>query len=202
MNITNTKQGNKIIRTTVEELPLYSCRKTYVDEWDIDTFTEDLINDGLLFCLPRYRQLHQIKISTQSDKPFTEFQEQVKKEYGDNYNYYWIHCLSHSGEYYSISEGAFQHTNEFTVRNWDTSNAGFVAVPKDLKISLNYISGMLTDLSNGSIYRYDIIDNEKDETVETYYEFLHATTKEQREFDVKNAKENYNIDLDDIELEY
>lgn len=202
MKITNTKQGNKIIRTTVEELPLYSCRKTYADEWDIDTFTEDLTQDGLLFCLPRYKQLHTIKISTQSDKPFTEFKEQVKQQYGDNYNCYWIHCLSHSGEYYSISEGAFQHTNEFTVRNWDTSNAGFVAVPKNSKISLTYISNMLTDLSNGSIYRYDIIDNETDETVETYYECLHATTREQRQQDIKHAKEIYNIDLDSIELKY
>ena len=202
MKITNERQGNKIIRTTVEELPLYSCRKTYADEWDIDTFTEDLTQDGLIFCLPRYKQLHTIKISTQSDKPFTEFKEQVKQQYGDNYNCYWIHCLSHSGEYYSISEGAFQHTNEFTVRNWDTSNAGFVAVPKNSKISLTYISNMLTDLSNGSIYRYDIIDNETDETVETFYEFLHATTREQRQQDIKHAKETYNIDLDSIELKY
>lgn len=201
MKITNEKVGNKIIRTTVAELPLYTCRKTQADYYDISDLAESLLTDGLLFCLPRYKQLHQIKISTQSDKPFTEFKEQVKKEYGDKYNCYWIHCLSHSGEYYSISEGAFQHTNEFTVRNWDTSNAGFVAVPKDLKISLDYISGMLTDLSNGSIYRYDIIDNENDETVETFYEFLYATTPEQRKQDLEHAKKVYDIDLDKVELE-
>lgn len=201
MKVTNEKVGNKIIRTTVVELPLYTCRKYQADDFDLSDMEESLLIDGLLFCLPRYRQLHTIDISRESDTPFKDFQEHIKKEYGDKYKCYWISCLDHSGEYYSVNENAFQHDGTFTVRNWDTSNVGFVAIPKDTKITPEYISNLLTDLANGSVYRYDIIDNENDETVETFYEFLYSTTPEQRKQDLEHAKKVYDIDLDKVELE-
>lgn len=199
--IKNTKvlEGNKVIQTVVKELPRYSVSKVQAGYWFNGSEIYDYLVDslGLHFCLPEWKgSIHEIDVSKDSDNPFEDFKKQVAEKYGDKFNYYWVHELRHSGSSFSIAECPHRNTGEFTITNWDTSNVGFVAIPKDSKIELSTIGNMLTDLWEGSIYSYEVYDNLHNEVVESYEYWLTTTSQQEWNDTCKEAQETYGVDLE------
>lgn len=200
--VENVRKDNKVIRKTVivEELPLYSCVKNYTNETEIEDYIF-LLSESVKFCLPMWDELHSIDIDRNSDTPFSDF----KKAVGEDYECYWVKCLDHSGQYFSLSQEPHRDNGQFTVQNWDTSNVGFCAIPKKSASKMfdtpEKIANMMTNIANGSIWCYDIIDNEKEECIETYWRFLYESDDQRKEWErnVKHAKDVYGIDLESVE---
>ena len=204
--IKNTKvlEGNKVIQTVVKELPRYTVSKVQANYWfNSGEIHEYLVGClGLHFCLPNWgRSIHEIDVSEDSDTPFEDFKEQVVAKYGDKFKFCWVHELRHSGSSFSIAECPHKDNGQFTVQNWDTSNVGFVAIPKDSKIELSTIGNMLTDLWEGSIYSYDVYDNFHNEVVESYEYWLTTTSRQEWNDTCKEAQETYGVDLESADRE-
>lgn len=195
------KQGNEnvVVETVIKELPRYSVNKVQADDW----FEGGQIYDylvgclGLHFCLPEWKgSIHEIDVSKDSDNPFEDFKKQVAEKYGDKFNYYWVHELRHSGISFTIAECPHSDTGEFSIRNWDTSNVGFVAVPKDSKLELSTIGNMLTDLWEGTIDLYEVYDNYHEEIVDSYEYWFNTTDRAEWNKTCKEAQETYGVDLE------
>ena len=200
--VENNIKNNKVIRKTVivEELPLYSCLKNYASDCEFDDFIQRLIDENIKFCLPMWSELHTIEIDHNSNTPFNDF----KKAVGKDYDCYWIRCLDHSGQYFSLADTPHKNNGQFTIENCDTSNVGFCAIPKKVSKMFNTpkkVANMLNNIANSGILYYVIIDNEKEECVETYLRFLYESDEQRKEWerDVKRAKDVYGVDLESME---
>lgn len=192
----------KVIETTKKELPRYSVSKIQADWWfEGGQIYDYLVADmGLHFCLPEWKgSIHEIDVDKYDDNPFESFKTQVKEKYGDKFNYYWVRELKHSGSSFTIAETPHRNTGEFTITNWDTSNVGFVAIPKDSKLELSTLGNMLTDLWEGTIYSYEIYDNYHEENVESYEYWLNTNNYAEWQKSCKEAQEIYGVDLEQAE---
>lgn len=186
----------------VDVVPRYRVEKSQADYWfDGGEIYEYIVATlGCHFCLPSWKNsLHEIDVDKYIDNPFEDFKKQVIDKYGDKFNYYWVHELRHSGSSFTIAECPHKDNGEFTIRNWDTSNVGFVAIPKDSKIELSALGSMMTDLWEGTIDQYYVYDNYDDECVDNYEYWANAHTMEDYK-QLRNAiKTKYGVDIDNLD---
>lgn len=193
----NKLVGNKVVRTTTETLPRYKVIKTDVD---FDFLKQDsrgfFIDKDIHICLPKYNVLHEVNISRESDTPMKDFKEYITKHYNKEYNFYWIREFNHSGSSFTLAETPHIKTDAFTAYNWDTSNVGFVAIPKNSKITPETVGNMITDLWEGTIYEYAVVDNLTNDYVDNWEFWLNTTTQEEYKQMVKYFKDTYDIDME------
>ena len=185
----------------VEVLPRYRVEKSQADYWfdggEIYRYIVETL--GCHFCLPEWKgSIHEINVSTDSDNPMQDFRQAVIAKYGDKFNYYWVHELRHSGSSFTIAECPHKDNGEFTIRNWDTSNVGFVAIPKDSKIEISALGNMLTDLWEGTIDQYCVYDNYDEECVYEYEYWSNASTMDDYKQMRKDIETKYGVDIDNL----
>lgn len=196
--------GEKVVETTIKELDRYSVSKVQAEWW----FEGGQIYDYLVgtlgchFCLPEWKgSIHEINVSTDSDNPMQDFRQAVIAKYGDKFNFFWVRELKHSGSSFTIAEMPHKDNGQFTIQNWDTSNVGFVAIPKDSKLELSTLGNMLTDLWEGTIYSYEIYDNYHEENVDSYEYWLTTNNYDEWKKMCKEAKDTYGVDLEQADKE-
>lgn len=183
---TSVKDGNRIIRTRVESLPLYRAEK-YVPEpyefADLDSYFEDCH-----FCLPKWSELHDSKLDCDT---MDRFKKLVHTNYGEEYNFYFVQLYKHSCERFILTD------TDKRVDEWDSGIVGFCAIPKHT--DKDSIGDQMTDIWEGTIYQYNIYNNETDDIIDTYERWLNYHTLKEWDDMCSEAKEKYGVNLDEIE---
>lgn len=184
--------GDKVIETTIKELPLYRVNKVQAEWWFESGMVYDyLVNEiGCHFCLPKWKgSIHEIEIDRDSDNPMADFKKAIKEKYADKeFNFYFVQEYQHSGSVFHLTD------TDTRVDSWDSGIVGFCALPKNELATT--IANMLTDLWEGTIDAYEIWNNETDEIEETYEYWLYTNTRDEWKDMCKFAKENYGVDIE------
>lgn len=181
----SVKDGNRIIRTRVESLPLYRVKRVADECCNFIDYSDYLENCH--FCLPIWSDLHDSKLNSHN---MNEFKKSVRLYYGDDFNFYYVQLYKHSTERFVLT-----NTNE-KVDKWDSSVVGVCAIPKHTPAE--YISSVMTDIWEGTIVQYIIIDNETDEIVASYERWFETNTIKDWYIMCSEAKEKYGVELDEV----
>lgn len=190
------KVGNKIIETRVYEKPLYELRKTQADYWwDSGEFEEYLINRQIVSYSPTYKWLTSPDCSFSSDSRNANevlelFTKYVKKTHKD-YNVYVLQEYRHSGSCFHLTETTTR------IDRWDSGIVGFMALPKD--VDSVRLGNMITDVYEGTIDVYEVVNNETDDVEDSYEYWLNTDSIDAWNKMEKEIKDKYGIDLDDLE---
>lgn len=191
INETRIKAGNKIIKTTVEELPLYRINKTQASYWwESGEFEEFLHEEKIISYTPQYKWLNTTSFtsdSTNANEVLKEFTKYVSKLHKD-YKVYVLQEYRHSGSCFHLTETTDR------IDRWDSGIVGFMALPKNTNAGT--IANMITDVYEGTIDLIEIIDNETEEIIDTYEYWLNADTYEKYNNIQKEIKDTYGIGID------
>lgn len=191
INETRIKAGNKIIKTTVEELPLYRINKIQAFYWWEDGEFEDyLINKQIVAYSPQYKWLNNTSFtsdSTNANEVLKEFTKYISKLHKD-YKVYVLQEYRHSGSCFHLTETTDK------IDRWDSGIVGFMALPTNE--NKDTIANMITDVYEGTIDLIEIIDNETEEQVESYEYWLNTDSYKKYKEIQKDIKDKYGLDID------
>lgn len=185
------RQGNKIIETTVKELPLYSVSKTQANYWWEDGEFEDYLLNLKVICYSKtYEGLNNTSFTSDSDSAsdvLKEFTEYIASNFS-GYNVYVLQEYKHSGSVFHLTETTDR------IDRWDSSIVGFMALPKN--VDSQHLANEITDVYEGTIDVFDIVNNETNDVELSYERWLYTTTLKEWQDMCKEAQENYDVDLE------
>ena len=191
INETRIKAGNKIIKTTVEELPLYRINKTQASYlWEDGEFEDYLIYKQIITYSPQYKWLNNTSFTSDSrnaNEVLELFTKYINEKHKD-YKVYVLQEYRHSGSCFHLTETTDR------IDRWDSGIVGFMALPTNE--NKDTIANMITDVYEGTIDLIEIIDNETEEQVDSYEYWLNTDRIEKYKKIQKDIKDNYDIDMD------
>lgn len=181
------KFGNKIIETTIKEIPLYSIIKTQAEQWWNDSLFVDYLIDSKISIFSRtYPWLNNVEYANDSDDA-GEVLKQFKK-LNKNKDVYVLQEYRHGNSVFYLTP------NTDRIDRWDSGIVGFVALPKGINSSL--LAKMITDVFEGTVDAIRVINNETNEE-EAYYEYWsHADDNKRWNEIAKEIKEQYGCNLE------
>lgn len=191
VNETKIKVGNKIVKTTVEELPLYRVIRGQAFYWWEDGEFEDyLLSKNIISYSIQYAWLNNANFSSDSrnaSEVLELFTKYINKKY-KGYKVYVIQEYRHSGSCFHLTETTKK------IDEWDSGIVGFMALPKTENATT--IANMITDVYNGTIDLIEVVDNETEEIVDSYEYWLNTDSYKKYKEIQKDIKDKYGLDID------
>ena len=188
------KVGNKIVETTIKELPLYRLCKTQASYWwESGMFDEFLKNKKIVSVSAQYDWLNNTSDfecdSMDIYEVLSKFRKYIKNKYGTDYKVYVVQEYRHGGSCFYLTDTTDR------VDRWDSGFVGVMAMPKDVDSSL--IANMITDVYGGTVDLYEIIDNETDESVDAFEYWFNADRINKYHEIADEIKNKYGLELGD-----
>ena len=188
------KVGNKIVETTIKELPLYRLCKTQASYWwESGMFDEFLKNKKIVSVSAQYDWLNNTSDfecdSRDIDEVLSKFSKYIKNKYGTDYKVYVVQEYRHSCGCFYLTDTTDR------VDSWDSGFVGVMAMPKDVDSRL--IANMITDVYEGTVDLYEIIDNETDEAVDEFEYWSNADSINKYHEIADEIKNKYGLELGD-----
>lgn len=188
------KVGNKIVETTIKELPLYRLCKTQASHWwESGMFDEFLKNKKIVSVSAQYDWLNNTSDfecdSRDIDEVLSKFRKYIKNKYGTDYKVYVVQEYRHSGSCFYLTDTTDR------VDSWDSGFVGVMAMPKD--VDSNLIAHRITDVYEGTVDLYEIIDNETDEAVDEFEYWYNADSINKYHEIADEIKNKYGLELED-----
>lgn len=188
-----TRKDNKLIEVVTKEIPLFSLSKTQADYWWEDgEFEEYLLNHNIIAFSKGYKWLNNTSFKNDScnaGEVLEDFTKHVKSVNKD-YKVFVLQEYRHGGSCFYLTE-----TTE-RVDLWDSCIVGFIALLPEENPRL--LADMITDVYNGTVDVFEVIDNETNEIENSYEYWANADSIEKYHNIEHELKTKYGLDIEEV----
>jgi len=183
---------NKLIEVTIKELPLFKLFKTEASYlWEDGFFEDYLHNKNIVAYSKTYSWLNNTHFKNDSDDPnevLNDFTKHVK-QLNEDYKVFVLQEYRHGTSCFYLTDTTDR------VDRWDSGIVGFIALLPTEQPRL--LADMITDVYNGTVDVYEVINNETDDVEASYEYWANADSLEKYNNISYELKTKYGLDIEE-----